>query len=85
MIRELIHRRCAPAFLMCFIMYKEIIKCACCQRCKCHRGHVTVYYDVPCMKLRAQINGMPFPARLADPMLSCLHGSHQSFEDLSSH
>lgn len=44
-----------------------------------------MYYDVLCMKLRAQINEMPSPARLAGPMFSCLHSSHQSFEELSSH
>lgn len=51
---------------------------ACCHRRKCHRGHVIIPYDVTCVKLRAQINGMSSPARLvADTMFYCLQGSHQ--------
>lgn len=56
----------------------------CCQRRKCHRGNVTISYDVSGMKLRAQIKGISFPAWLVDPMFYCLHGSHQTFEELFS-
>lgn len=77
---------CACLFYVFYnVGYKEIINGACCQRRKYHHGHVTMYYDVPCMKLRAQINGMSSPAWLADPMFSWLHSSHQSFEELSTH
>lgn len=58
---------------------------ACCHRRKCPRGHVIIPYDVTCVKLRAEINGMSFPARLvADTMFYCLQGSHQKFEELFS-
>lgn len=41
---------------------------------KCHRGHVTC--QVTCLKLRAQIGGMPFPAGLvADTLFDCLQTS----------
>lgn len=47
---------CACLFYVFYnVGYKEIINGACCQRRKYHHGHVTMYYDVPCMKLRAQM------------------------------